>query len=315
MPYSPVSSREATSSYNGNSGAEALMEIEDLDHELRHLERKASELEHQMRVVNTDNLRWKEKRDALNLTVKRQREATEQYRASRNSHSEEAKTSHEVRDALQRTLLEKRRDVTQEYRRLASLLATISTSESLLTSRKHELEWQVQTNTLSPEEEADLIDTIRYVERALLVHREASTIKERIRTRQSEIDSITLRIEDAHLHLAKNVAASQQDHAKMRETLNALQDARERADDAHRHYIEGRKVSDALQEELTALLTRMTTVERSLEERRQATRQRRQHADAAARSDAALDRLKKKRQIPLEEFKALKKRGLVQEYE
>jgi phosphoserine phosphatase len=283
-----------------------VAEGEDLDHELCRLERQASELEQQIHGVNADAVRWKAKRDALNLAVKRRREEAERYRASRNGHNDAVKTSQVVRDALQRTLLEKRRAVARDHRRLASLLTTTSTSESLLMGRKRELEWAVQTSTLSPEEEAELIDTIRSVERALIVHREASTVQEHLRTCLAEIESITLRIE---------VASSQEDHAKMREALTALHDARERADDAHRRYLDGRQASVTLHEELTALVTRITTVTRGLEARRRETRQRRAHEDATARTDATLDRLKKKRRIPLADFKELKKRGLIQEYE
>jgi phosphoserine phosphatase len=292
-----------------------VAEGEDLDHELCRLERQASELEQQIHAVNADAVRWKAKRDALNLAVKRRREEAERYRASRNGHNDAVKTSQVVRDALQRTLLEKRRAVARDHRRLASLLATTSTSESLLMGRKRELEWAVQTSTLSPEEEAELIDTIRSVERALIVHREASTVQEHLRTCLAEIESITLRIEDANLRLARSVAASQEDHAKMREALTALHDARERADDAHRRYLDGRQASVTLHEELTALVTRITTVTRGLEARRRETLQRRAHEDATARTDATLDRLKKKRRIPLADFKELKKRGLIQEYE
>lgn len=292
-----------------------MTEDEDPYRDLRRLEREATELERQIHAINAETLRWEEKRDALNLTVKRYREVAERHRASRNGHNEEVKTAQVVRDALQRALLEKRRSITREHRRLAALLATTSTSESLLMGRKRDLEWKVQTSTLSPEEEADLIDTIRSVERALLVHREASTIRTRIHARQSEIEGITLRIEDAHLRLARSVAASREAHAKMREALTALHDARERADDAHRRYIDGHQASAAVHKELTALLTRITTVTRGLEAHQRETSQRRAHEDAAARTDAALDRLKKKRRISLADFKALKKQGLIQEYE
>jgi uncharacterized coiled-coil DUF342 family protein len=292
-----------------------LAEREDLHQKLRRLERKASELEKQIHTVNAETLLWKEKRDALNLTVKRHREEAKRFRASRNGHNDEVKTSQVVSDALHRTLLEKRREIAREHRRLASLLATTSTSKSLLIGRKRDLEWKVQTSTLSPEEEMELIDTIRSVERALIVHRKASTVKDRIRGGRSEVETTTLRIKDVTLRLARSAASSQEDHAKMRETLNTLHDARERADDAHRHYIDGRQASASLHKKFTALLTRIQTVTLGLEEHRREKRQRRAQEDDAARTDATLDRLKKKRQISLTDFKALKKRGLIPEYE
>ena len=292
-----------------------LAEREKPHQELRRLETKVSAFEKQIHIVKAENLHWQEKRDALNLAVKQRHEEAERYRTSRNGHSDEVKTSQVVRKALQQTLLDKRREVARENRRLAALLAKTSTSESLLTGRKRDLEWKVQTTTLLPEEEAELIDTIRSVERALLVHRKASKVEDRIHTCQSEIEAISLCIGDANIRLTRSMASGQKYHAKMRETLKMLHDTQERADDAHRRYIIGRQACSALHKEFTALLTRIKKVTQGLDERRRETRQRRAQEDASVRTDVALDRLKKKRRISLTDFKALKNQGLIWEYE
>jgi len=257
-----------------------------LDNQAKLLAGKRDELNEQFQKLKGHIQELKERRDSLNLHVRELKEKREEARRRLDAKRDEADS---VRDTI------------------ASLEKRASGSYSGLKKRMQELEWKIQTNPLSPKEEARLIAQIKELESQLVVHDKVRELRDKAIMLQAEINAARLVANEAHEKLSEIAKESEVYHGKMLEVVKQASDLKSKADEAHLSYSQVKQQADeAHLEYIKAKESRQKIIVED-----QMTRLRKQQEVRKKVEDTAEEKLKRGEKLSLDEFRALVEKGAV----
>lgn len=106
-------------------------------------------------------------------------------------------------------------------------------------------------------------------------------------------------------------ANSQQHHTEMLEVKNKLESIQKKADTAHTNYLECRKSARDLRQKYLEIADQINRIEAKINLDAQAKHQQEFNEKATTLSETAYKKLKAKKKVTFEEFKLLRKRGLI----
>ena len=142
--------------------------------ELEDLYQRLSLLRDEIDRLRREARSWAEKRDAIHEKIRRIKSSIQELRQRRDALNLEVKRLKALReDGLKRRseIIEEIRRLTEERRRMRG--DKPRRSRSSLESQLERIEWRIQTEPLSLEEERRLIDQIRLLESQLEYYRRA----------------------------------------------------------------------------------------------------------------------------------------------
>jgi uncharacterized coiled-coil DUF342 family protein len=257
-----------------------------LDDQAKLLAQKRDELNEQFQELKAKIQELKEKRDNLNARVRELKEKREEARKRLQAKRNEA-------ESVKETILTLEKKVTGSY--------------SNLKKKMQELEWKIQTNSLSAKEEARLIVQIKDLESKLVIHDKIRELGDKVIMLQAEINAARLAANEAHEKLSELAKESEVYHERMIEVVKQASELKSKADEAHLNYARVRQQADeAHQEYIKAKELRQKII---MED--QATRLRKQQEVRRKVENMAEEKLKKGEKLSLDEFRALVEKGAV----
>ena len=282
-----------------------------LHHQLEVMEAQATTLRDAVDAADAAVERWAASRDALNERGRHLRDDIQRLKAQRDRIHEQIQALKTDRDTLRLGL----RDHRQQYRAVADQLRALPPpprrSADEVRQRIERLDWAIQTQSLTPEQEAPLLTQIRALELEDVVHRDRSRVHEKLMGLRHAMAAAESRLDEVTEQIQALAAEAQEHHLQMVATTEAFRAVKAEADDAHRRFQGSMADAKALRAAYAACLEQRRAVTAQLRRVEAARRQLAADAEAEAQRRTAAEKLKDRKKLSFEEFKALVDKGLV----
>ena len=261
------------------------------------LNRKAKELIEQRNQKNEEFKRLiaevkslKARRDELNRKVK-------ELKASRNV----------ARDAAvaERERLEKLRT------RSDQLSERIDGNPRRAVEEFNRLEWKMQTTTLTPKAEKELIKRLKELEAQVLVAKRAEALRDKIVGTRATIGGRRLQAQSYHEQMTKVVEESEVIHKKLVEVAAAASAAKDEADNAHAAFVEALRGADNAHKEYVTNLVKIREIRQQIAQTGPMAKLRKGQEVREKLEKSGAEKLGQGKRLSLEEFKALMEKGAI----
>jgi uncharacterized coiled-coil DUF342 family protein len=261
------------------------------------LNRKAKELLEQRNQKNEEFKRLiaevktlKARRDELNRKVK-------ELKGSRNV----------ARDAAvaERERLEKLRN------RSDQLSERIDGNPRRAVEEFNRLEWKMQTTTLTPKAEKELIKRLKELEAQVLVAKRAEALRDKILGTKATIGGRRLQAQSYHEQMTKVVEESEVIHKKLVEVAAAASAAKDEADNAHAAFVEALKGADNAHKEYVTNLVKIREIRQLIAQSGPIAKLRKGQEVREKLEKSGAEKLEQGKRLSLEEFKALMEKGAI----
>ncbi|MHC1564653.1 MAG: coiled-coil domain-containing protein [Candidatus Hecatellaceae archaeon] len=289
--------------------AETLGDSESLMREIESLSVEIVELREQRNKLNLEAKTWLRKGE--NLVD----EARKLKRELRDLREEVGQLKAEIRqlktslEKLRKDLAEKR-EVRDELReKLRGLKAKVSIPRGKAERLFEELEWQIQTNPLSPEEERKLVERVKALEGQLDLHGKISLLIEKLNSNFQEIQALREEIGKFKEKLDEVYGKLKEKLAVLSEKSKRLEEAEREAKEAYQKFTNAKVQADRLHRRIVEALNKQRSLKSGLREFK-----REKEAEALEGVVKELEeayKQGKKKKLTLEEFKLLMSRGLI----
>ena len=247
-----------------------------------------------------------EKRDTLNKQVKDLRLETRKIRERRDTINAEVKSLKTQRD--QSRLLVKEKLVTRkqlkEKLRLLNLKKPAESADAIR-REKEEIEWTIQTTSLTLQEEKPLVKKATLLGSKLDIYRRIGDAKESILKLQKEVEQMEKDAKLSHVQLLELAQQGQELHDKMTETLEKAKALQIEADKHHQSFVQSRQESQKIHREYLKVSEGLSLLKKALGERREKERNVQQEEVKKKLRAEAMKKLEEGKKLTFDEFKLL----------
>ncbi len=261
------------------------------------LNRKAKELIEQRNQKNEEFKRLiaevktlKARRDELNRKVK-------ELKSSRNVARDAAVT--------ERERLEKLRT------RSDQLSERIDGNPRRAVEEFNRLEWKMQTTTLTPKAEKELIKRLKELEAQVLVAKRAEALRDKIVGTKATIGGRRLQAQSYHEQMTKVVEESEVIHKKLVEVAAAASAAKDEADNAHAAFVEALRGADNAHKDYVTNLVKIREIRQQIAQTGPMAKLRKGQEVREKLEKSGAEKLGQGKRLSLEEFKALMEKGAI----
>lgn len=278
---------------------------------LEELDSQAEALKEQRDALNAEAKKWAERRDALNLKSSEVWNELKAHRERRDEENRTVKTLKERRAEITAQANMKREEYVALRERADKILGRTSQSAGSVKHQIDKLDWEIQTNPLSPAEENEIIEQIRLLEKELLIHKEAKGLKEKLTELKAELGVLRLQSSEVHGQITELANKSQEHHEKMFEKMSEVKPLKDEADAAHRRHLECREAAGEAHRKYLETVEEIKITNLRIKEIEGAEQKKRIEKETETAIETASKKLRDKKRLTLEEFKLLKEKGLL----
>jgi uncharacterized coiled-coil DUF342 family protein len=286
-------------------------EMARLHDQMEVVEAQATALHDRLRAADATVERWAATRDALNEKGHHLRDDIRRLKAQRDLIHGQIQGLKVERDTLRLGLQDER----QQYRAVADQLRSLPTpphrSADEVRQRIEQLDWDIQTHSLTPDQEARLLTQIRALEQEGVIHRDRSRVHGKLMGLRQAMAAAEGRLAAVTEQIRALAAESQECHLQMLATMEIFRGVKAEADHAHHQFLDGLTEAKALRAADGACLQQRRDLTAQLRHLEAARRQQLVAAEAEAQRKTAAEKLKDRKKLSFEEFKALLDKGLV----
>lgn len=275
------------------------------------LSSQAETLKEQRDSLDSEAKKWLDRRDALNL---KNSESWNEVKANKDKRDEMNETVKKLKNhglEIVAQSKKKREEYFALRERANKLLGRTSQSANSVKHQIDKLDWEIQTNPLSPAEENEIIEQVRLLEKQLLIHKQATGLKDRLMELRAELGVLRIQINETYNQITEFAKRGQEYHKKMLEKIDEIKPLKEEADDAHKRYLECRKAASETHRKYLETVEQIRMLNARIKEIEDAEYSKRLSKQAETAIETAHKKLKDKKKLTLEEFKLLKEKGLI----
>jgi uncharacterized coiled-coil DUF342 family protein len=275
------------------------------------VEAQATSLRETLRSLDADVEKWASKRNSLNDSGKKLREEVRSFKAQRDLLHEKIQALKAERDNLSMGLQEERRKFRESREQFLSLADKTVRSVDEVQQQIERLDWEIQTNPLTPEQEAQLIKQIRVLEQERVIHRDQALVHTKLTSLQQVIAAFKRQLFEVNEQIHSFAADSQEHHIQMLGKTEEFREMKVEADHAHQRFLDCLKKAEAMRSTYISYMQQLRDLTSQMHRLEEEKRKRVVAAEAEAQSKTATEKLKEKKKMSFEEFKALLDKGLV----
>lgn len=276
------------------------------------LERELDTLTTERDRLNEEALRWAGKRDRLHEQIRRLRSEANSFREERdklNGAVGALKTLREGAKKEARIKIDQIKTLRQEIK--DALSHRPSRSSQSLQNEIEAIEWKIQTDSPTLDEERRLIERVKALETQMEVYREIESIRDKIEGLQNQITKLKDERVSHNQKISEMAKESQRFHEKMIERLQNATKLKAEADEMHGKYAEHKEPARALHLRYVETLEQIRTLREKIREKEEKERSE-QEADLRRKlEEEALGKLKRGEKLTFEEFKILAEQGKI----
>lgn len=274
--------------------------------EMKKLRHKLSSLKSQQMAFDEAARRLAEKRDSVHNQIRNLRLEISKNRRLRDTVNDRVKAFKTQRTQIRELMKEKTAEITDLKQKLRLLNARKpKRSADSLQREKEQVEWEIQTSSLTLEEEKPLVKRADQLEIQLAAYRQINDVKSAIAALQKKIVEMKEEAGFFHVKVTEHARESQELHEKMVEAISKLDKMNPKADGYHRSFLENKLKARAIREQYVEAEGRFEAFAKKQAEKEEAEKTLRQKETRRKVKDDALKKLKKGRKLSLEEFKLL----------
>jgi uncharacterized coiled-coil DUF342 family protein len=170
-----------------------------------------------------------------------------------------------------------------------------------------ELDWQIQTNSLTPTQERELIGRIKALEEQMLACKENEVIEDKHLLLRASFSAIRIAANNLHEQVVELAKHSQELHEKMLEKIKEAEALKPEADEAHQKFSNLRSQADEAHKCYSEAVANAKAIRQEQENEEKS----RIESAMTMGAEEAIRKFKEKRKITLDEFKILRSKGLI----
>jgi uncharacterized coiled-coil DUF342 family protein len=281
---------------------------------IEELARKLSDLREQKDKLDAEAYEWADKRNKLNDQVKGMRDAVLELRTQREKVNEKVKEFKQQRNETTRKIrdkIEEMEKLRQENRAL--IKKRPSRSHEALQKEVDSIEWQIQTTSLTLQEDRELVEKVKQLETQLSVHRKLEQLDRKILELGKEVKALRNENEFRHKKLTENAEKSQEIHLNMFEKIKVLKKLKMEADDMHKRFLDAKEKARPVQDEIMGLANQIRQMRGEILAEEEKEKKQDQDALREMVEKQAREKLKRREKLTWEEFQLLAEKGVTAE--
>ena len=232
-------------------------------------------------------------------------------RSARDKTNENVAQLKQQRDSVNATIrkkIELAKKLYQERRALAEKKPP--RSRQTLQSEVNELEWKIQTTSLSLQEEKMLVGQVKELETQLNIHRRIDKLSQQLLALREEIQKLKSESKLVHEKLTKEAQKGRETHEKMLYKIEESKKAKDEADDLHKHFVDAKVKAKPIQDEIEKVLSQIRQLRGEIKEEELKEKKKTEDALRESLAEQALKKLKRGEKLSWEEFQVLAEKGM-----
>ena len=203
----------------------------------------------------------------------------------------------------------------QELKNLSGEIKTAadkrpSGTQQALQQQFDEIEWKIQTNPTSLQEERELIEQVRQVETQLNIYKRLEQLRQKGLSTRAEIKALRVQGQSYHDILTKTAQKSQECHEKMISKIEESKRVKAEADSLHQTFMQTRERTRPIQEEIVALSDQIRQVKGEVRQKEEEEKKQAEGAILSELESRARNKLKRREKLTWEEFQQLAEKGI-----
>jgi uncharacterized coiled-coil DUF342 family protein len=279
--------------------------INELDRELAPLrdQRSNFESEAKLLVKRRDNIRGQiEQLRAEIASLKNQRDEI-------NKKVQDLKI---IRDGLVSDRKKKLNRVIEFKQRVASVRQDPAKAIRAVEKEIVNLDWKIQTNSLTMPEEKQIVEQIVELEKRLISYKQAQVMWSEIKTLQQQLRNLRTEEKEYHGQIAQLAEQSRQVHQMLIEKGTNIPKLKTEANETHQKYVETRKQMQELDQKCEVLNVQIGALRSRSKSEEQKKKAKREMELMQELEKKALEKMKRGEKLTWDEFKVLAEKGFAQ---
>jgi len=282
--------------------------IEDLIEKIGEIEVKAIPLRERRDALNDKARELAEKRNYLNIQAKKLMDEAAQIQTRRDELNKQVHELKLKREMIKQQLQKKRGGTKTKISRRGHSTAV----ERSLSREIRNLEWKIQTSSLTLEEEKRVMKQIKTLESRLIPLQSSRINKATEAQDDEELKELRKKMNEYHNAMCSYAQESQHCHTRMNELIKQAKQTRAEANETHRLFVETKKNADEAHKEYIQHIMQIKQIEKQirqfnenmkLDQIRKAVQSRENLGKLAEK------KLKQKEKLTFDEFKVLVEKG------
>ena len=282
------------------------MSKQDKTQKIRELDQKLSTLREQRDKLNAEAREWADERDKLNQQTKNLRAEIFELKNKRNKVNEKVKELKQLREKARREMrkkIEEIKEIDQEIKVLYKKKP--SRSPQLLKREFDNLEWKMQTTSLSLQEEKELVDEVERLEVQLNVYRKIEELKDKMLELKTGIKALETRRKLRHEELTETAQKSQIIHERMLEKIEKAKGLKMEADELHKNFLDSKERAKLVQRKFTEILNQINSLRDEIRDEEEKEKKKSEKALRKKLEKRAREKVKRGEKLTWEEFQVL----------
>jgi len=284
--------------------AKAIEEkIKELDRELVPLKEQRSKLESEAKL-------WMERRDHIRRQIEQLRAEIVSLKTHRDEINRKVKDLKVIRDQLISDRKEKLNRVIEFKQKVASVKQVPAKAILAVEKEIENLDWRIQTNSLTMPEEKLVVEQIAELEKRLASYKQTQAMWSEIKILQQQLRNLRTEEKEFHTQIALLAEQGRQVHQMLIEEGVNIPKLKTEANENHQKYIENRKLVQKLDEQCELLFAQTRLLRSKSKSEEQKKKVRREMELIQELEENALRKMKRGEKLTWDEFKVLAERGL-----
>ena len=269
-----------------NQQLEALRQERDqLNNEAETWAEKRNQFNQRIKALQNEVKKLREKRDEINIQVQALKATREKAKAQKKEKQEQIL---KIREKIEQTAKKKS---------LAKL--------EDLDSEIQDLDWKIQTTSLSIREEKELVSRVQALESQRVILKQLQKVNDTILDLQNEAKEFETQAKINHEKLSNLAEQSPKFHEQMMKTVIEINGLRQGADDAHQKYREFRQKAYKTHEKYLEVQQQIRLLREEAEKRKKEHFANREHELREEATKKAQEKMRQGQKLTWEEFKLL----------
>lgn len=285
--------------------------VQEIFERIQFLEHEASTRRSERDASIEEAKKWAEKRNELNAEFKKVNDEIKALREKRDDLNGKVKGLKNERDQLRAKLGEKRAELDKLKDQLESLQSQVKGSYAEIKKEIEALEWKIQTNPLKPKDEYRLVAQIKQLDSQLPAHEQIRELRKKMNGLKVEIDAIRMAAEQIHHKLTEFAKESETYHSQMMNLIKPAGEAKAKADEAHKNYLDFRTQADRAHQDFIGHMVEVKRLRQQVHQVENEARSKKEEEILRKTEETATEKLKRGEKLSFEEFKTLIERGKI----
>jgi uncharacterized coiled-coil DUF342 family protein len=279
--------------------------INELDHELTPLKEQRDKLENEARL-------WLEKRDNIREQIQQLYAEIISLKKQRDEINQKVKDLKIIRDQLVSDRKEKLNRVIEFKQKVASIKQNSAGTVRAIQKEIENLDWKIQTNSLSMPEEKRIVKQIAELEERLASYKQVQATWGEIKALQQQLRNLRTEEKEYHNQIAQLAERSRQVHKALTEKGANIPKLKTEANASHQRYVETRKQAQKLDQKCGLLVMQIRALLSKFKSEEQKRKAEREMELVQELERKALNKMKRGEKLTWDEFKILAEKGLAE---